>query len=279
MMSCLVLLVWPSGPVSFSRGSRSLPVANFDYNQLATAFAKYRQVHPTVVDALVATGGVDKDSPVLEVGCGTGNYIIAMRTATACPSWGVEPAEEMLGQARQRSTEVNWKLGRAEQLEFPDQTFQFVFSIDVIHHLNNPASYFREAYRVLKAGGKICTVTDSVSTIRHRRPLAEYFPETVEADIRRYPALSELRRGMEQAGFREIREQLVEWSVQLEDIGRYRHKAFSVLHLIPEEAFQRGMARLEDDLRKGPIPAQSQYVMIWGKRGNVDPSTLLRRQS
>src|SRR6266536_1803317 len=200
MIPRLLPFVRTPGRKSPAPSIRPLPVASFDYNPLAAAFAKYRQVHPAVVNALVGTGEVVQDSPVLEVGCGTGNYLIALRAAAGCPSWGVEPAEELLGQARQRSTEVTWKLGRAEHLEFPDQTFQFVFSIDVIHHLTNPAAYFREAFRVLQAGGKICTVTDLVSTIRRRRPLAQYFPETVEADLRRYPALPELRGVMEQAG-------------------------------------------------------------------------------
>ena len=40
--------------------------------------------------------------------------------------------------------------------------------------------------------------------------------------------------------------------------------AFSSLLLIDEDAFARGMARLEADLARGPIPCVSPYTLIWG---------------
>ena len=54
--------------------------------------------------------------------------------------------------------------------------------MDVIHHVVDRAAYYREAYRVLKPGGQVCTVTDSPWIIRHRQPLSEYFPETMPVE-------------------------------------------------------------------------------------------------
>ena len=53
------------------------------------------------------------------------------------------------------------------------------------------------------------------------------------------------------------------------DIQAYRDRAFSSLHLIEEEAFRRGISRLEADLARGPIPCVSLYTMIWGSVANV----------
>jgi hypothetical protein len=69
---------------------------------------------------------------------------------------------------------------------------------------------------------------------------------------------------MAQAGFEEIEEQTVESRLELFDIQPYRTKAFSALHLISEEAFQRGIERMERDLRAGPIPWIVRYVLLWG---------------
>ncbi|OFX26719.1 MAG: hypothetical protein A2Z07_02230 [Armatimonadetes bacterium RBG_16_67_12] len=44
----------------------------------------------------------------------------------------------------------------------------------------------------------------------------------------------------------------------------YRDRAFSSLHLIPQEAFARGLARMEQDLREGPIHCVSRYLLLWG---------------
>jgi SAM-dependent methyltransferase len=170
----------------------------------------------------------------------------------------------MLALAQARSGGVHCQPGRAESLDFPAGFFGLVFSVDVIHHVADRGRYFQEAHRVLKPGGQVCTVTDSERIIRQRRPLAVYFPETVEVELGRYPPIAELRELMQQAGFGHLGEETAEFAYQLGDLQPYRDKAFSSLHLIPEAAFRRGMERMERDLRAGPIPCVSRYLLLWG---------------
>jgi ubiquinone/menaquinone biosynthesis C-methylase UbiE len=209
---------------------------------------------------------VGKASKVLEIGCGTGNYIVALETLAGSMCWGIDPSEQMLSRAREQSTTINFQLGKAERLDSPPDFFDLAFSVDVIHHVSNRLAYFREAYRVLRTGGKNCTVTDSEWIIRHRQPLAVYFPETVEIELGRYPRIAELREIMERVGFGEITESTVEFTYPLTDIQAYRDKAFSVLLFIPEDAFQRGIERMERDLCTGPIPRVSRYLLLWGTK-------------
>ena len=140
-----------------------------------------------------------------------------------------------------------------------------VFTVDVIHHVSDRPAYLRQAQRVLRPQGRICTATDSEWIIRHRRPLAAYFPETIEVELARYPRIADLRAMMDEAGLREIDEHMVELPYLLTDIQAYREKTFSTLHLIPEQAFQRGIEQMERDLSRGPIPCVSRYTMVWGK--------------
>lgn len=237
-----------------------------DYDKIALEYVQHRQVHPEVLKNLFLTSGIGLVSRVLEVGCGTGNYIAALETLASCSCWGIDPSEQMLSKARKQSEKIIYQLGKAERLDFPEDFFDLVFSVDVIHHVNNPMEYFQEAYRVLKTGGKLCTVTDSEWIIRHRRPLAVYFPETVEVDLDRYPHIPALRGAMKQVGFVDITEITVEFDYQLTDIQAYRDKAFSSLYLIPEEAFQRGIKRMELDLRTEPIQCMSRYLLLWGTK-------------
>lgn len=237
-----------------------------DYDRAAAEYAQHRQVHPEVLRNLVVDGEVDGDSKVLEVGCGTGNYILALERQVGPVCWGVDPSEGMLARARARSGGVRFLPGRAERLDFPPGFFDLVFSVDVAHHVEDRRTFFREAYRVLKAGGKLCTVTDSEWIIRNRRPLAVYFPETVPVELKRYPRMAQLQDVMEQSGFGALSEKMVEFPYGLTELQAYRDKAFSSLHLISEEAFQRGIKRLEQDLRAGPIPCVSRYMLLWGKK-------------
>ena len=237
-----------------------------DYNQLAAEYARHRQVHPGVVRDLLDTGGVGRDSKMLEIGCGTGNYIVALQSLAGASCWAIDPSEEMLTTAATRVATVRFGLGNAECLKFPPEHFDLVFSVDVIHHVKDRQSYFHETHRVLRKGGRVCTVTDSEWIIRNRRPLTTYFPETADADLLRYPRIARLRELMAGAGFHDISEHLVEFPYELSDLGPYIDKAFSALHLILEEAFQKGLQRMQGDLIAGPIPCVARYVLLWGAK-------------
>ena len=86
-------------------------------------------------------------------------------------------------------------------------------------------------------------------------------------EIARYPRIPILTKLMKESGFTDIKDFLVEFSFNLENIQAYRDKAFSSLHLISEEAFQRGINRLEEELdEKGYIQCISRYTLLWGRK-------------
>ncbi len=236
-----------------------------DYDQLAEDYRRHRRIHPEVLKLLIETTKVRRGSKVLEVGCGTGNYIRELCKATKASGWGLEPSRKMLQEAQNLSPTIIFKEGKARSLPFEDHFFDFVFSVDVIHHLEDIVSYFAEIFRVLRRGGFICTVTDSEEIIRNRRPLAFYFPETISVDLQRYPSILILRKRMEEIGFQNFQQKIAEFNYNLTDIQPYRDKAFSCLHLISSEAYQAGLTRLADNLSQGAIPANSRYLLLFGQ--------------
>ncbi len=238
-----------------------------NYDRLASEYARHRCIHPGVLRALLERGGVLSGAGVLEVGCGTGNYVTALHEATRCRAWGLDPSGQMLARAREQARGVALTVGRAEALGFIKGAFDLLFSVDVIHHVTDRERYFREAFRVLAAGGRICTVTDSEEIIRNREPLSNYFPQTVPVELKRYPRIAALREMMSAAGFTALSEQVVEFTADLIDVRMYRDRAFSSLHLISEEAFRRGLARLERDLAEGSVRRVARYLLLWGTKG------------
>ena len=241
-----------------------MAVHRIDYDALAAAYARDRQVHPRVLKHLA--GAVPNGARVLEVGCGTGNYIIALAALTGADCWGFDPSEGMLEQARGRPSPVQFRPGRAERIDAACCSVDLVFTVDVIHHVSNRLAFFQQAQRVLKPGGRICTVTDSADIIRHRQPLSTYFPATIEPELARYPRIADRATMMREAGFDQITQGTVECAYELSDLQPYRDKAYSALHLIPEAAFQRGLARMQQDLWAGPLSCNSRYTLLWGTR-------------
>ncbi len=233
-----------------------------NYDEVARDYARHRRVHPQVLQDIL--GEISRGSRVLEVGCGTGNYIRALTSTVGCEGWGVDPSERMLERALELDGSAGFALGRGEDLDFPDGGFDLVFSVDVIHHVTDHPAYFREMHRVLRSGGRLCTVTDSTEIIHRRTPLSTYFPETVDAEIQRYPRICDLVSMMQDAGFTDLCERTVEFHYDLEDPAPYRDRAFSSLHLISDSSFDRGMSRMHRDLEEGPIRCVSRYCMLWG---------------
>ena len=242
-----------------------------DYDRAAGEYAAHRQIHPLVFHELRARGQVGPASAVLEVGCGTGNYVTALSRGDAgrpaCRAWGLDPSAGMLARARTRSEPVAWLQGTAERLPFAPGRFDLVFSVDVVHHVADRAAYYRQAARVLRPGGRLCTVTDSAEIIRRREILSGYFPETVELELARYPRPGQLLIWMEAAGLLDAEVVTVEQPCLLVDARAFRHRAFSSLHLIPEDAWRAGLARLERELARGPVPYVSRYTCVWGRKG------------
>jgi SAM-dependent methyltransferase len=150
----------------------------------------------------------------------------------------------------------------AEAIPFADGQFDFVFTVNVAHHMRDVAAYYREARRVLKPGGTLCTVTESIEMIRNRNPLSRYWPATIEPEIARYPTVETLLDAMKQAGLTNTETHNISTPTAVTDATAYRQKAYSSLLLISDTKFGEGLQRLEADLQDGPVNGNSEYVCI-----------------
>jgi SAM-dependent methyltransferase len=95
---------------------------------------------------------------VLDVACGTGNTLIPAARAGAVVT-GVDIATNLVEQARARAAKEGLKVevreGDAEQLDFPDASFDVVISTFGAMFAPRPELVARELLRVTKSGGLI----------------------------------------------------------------------------------------------------------------------------
>jgi arsenite methyltransferase len=111
---------------------------------------------------------------------------------------------EMLAKARGNATRVSasnveFRLGEIESLPVADRSIDVIVSNCVINLSPDKTSVFREAFRVLRPGGRL-----AISDIVASAPLPKHIkedPVALSGCIAGAPAVDDLRANLEAAGF------------------------------------------------------------------------------
>ncbi len=108
---------------------------------------------------LLAQMGNLTDKYLLDLGCGAGeNSVYFAKKGAQCVATDYSPGmvEIAVKLAEKNGVKVEGKVMNAMALEFPDNSFDFVYASNLLHHLPNPKLAIREMHRILKPGGKAC---------------------------------------------------------------------------------------------------------------------------
>ena len=93
------------------------------------------------------------DSYVLDVGCNGGTVGIPLMANNKCYVKGIDVVPNLVAKAVKRG--IFAEVGKAEDLSrFKDNEFDVVICAEVLEHLFDPIIAIKEAYRVMKPGGK-----------------------------------------------------------------------------------------------------------------------------
>jgi ubiquinone/menaquinone biosynthesis C-methylase UbiE len=116
------------------------------------------RIHGRLVEAAAVRPG----QRVLEIGCGTGNLALLVKAREpGAHVVGLDPDFAALARARRkarrRGLPVQWDVGSAAELPYPDASLDRVLSSLMLHHLPDDAKQraLAEARRVLRHGGEL----------------------------------------------------------------------------------------------------------------------------
>ncbi len=148
---------------------------DFDYERGGRHYATVRRTDPRI--ALVVHGALGPARTVLNVGAGAGSYEPRDRYVVA-----LEPSAAMRAQRPDHA--VPALRGVAGQLPFDDRSFDAAMATLTVHQWPDVQAGLRELRRV--ARGPVVVLTFDGDAL-DRFWLADYVPELIEAERRRYP--------------------------------------------------------------------------------------------
>jgi len=232
------------------------------YDQATAAtYSQHRVAQTGVLHALLSLDVARPGARVLEVGCGTANHLTGFCEQVACLGVGIDPSVSMLREASVPSGGL--AAAAAEAMPFTRNSFDLIFSVDVVHHLLDLDAAFAGMAGLLKPGGLLLTATDSEETIRARSPLSSYFPDTIPYELARYPSIGRLESVHQRHGLEVFDSSVVDHVYVLDDVTPFRARVFSCLRAISYEALAAGIARLERDL---PLTSVSRNVVVLARK-------------
>lgn len=137
---------------------------------------------------------------VLEVGCGTGHWVVELQPLVR-RIIGLDYSFGMLEQAHVQSSQLLLTNGDANFLPFPSASFDLVLSLNALQHYTDQRAFITEARRLLRSGGALAIVNLDPHIGRDRWYLYDYFDGVKAADLRRFPSSGTLLDWMLAAGF------------------------------------------------------------------------------
>jgi len=124
-----------------------------DYNLISEDFSRTR---PFVWQELAPLfSGLKPRERVLDLGCGNGRLYESLKNTNYT---GLDISEKLISIAKEKYPNVNFQVGDALNLPFPNNYFDKIYSIAVLHHIPSRKlriKFLKEAKRVLKENGEL----------------------------------------------------------------------------------------------------------------------------
>ncbi|PSO87953.1 MAG: hypothetical protein BRC41_03970 [Cyanobacteria bacterium QH_9_48_43] len=117
-------------------------------------------LHEHLIQSIPET--VSHDTPILDIGCGTGAWLERLADAGFNHLYGLD---QNIQQFRTRKASCYQTELESNDLGFEDKKFGFITSIEVIEHLQNPGKLFYHVSNLLERQGYFLLTTPNLESV------------------------------------------------------------------------------------------------------------------
>ena len=139
------------------------------YGYWDTAVKSFPESLIRMNEVMMMAAGIKQTDTVLDAGCGVGGSSIFLASMLGCRVTGItlseRQAEQATNNAKQKeiSDLVDFKAMNYCATDFPDASFDVVWGCESICYADSKEQFIKEAYRLLKPGGRLVVADGFVS--------------------------------------------------------------------------------------------------------------------
>lgn len=175
-------------------------------------------------------GGILKEDIVLDAGCGVGGSAIYFAKNVGCRVKGITLSDRQIEFAANNAKKyrmdhlVNFEKQDFTQTHYGDHTFDVIVAIESVCHTLKKSEFLREAFRILKKGGKLIVA----DCFKREHALSKEETEIYHKFIRGWiiwelDTLEEFKKNMRGAGFEKIEDKNMTKNIMPSSLRMFRY--------------------------------------------------------
>lgn len=135
------------------------------YGPAGTHQKDQHQAQVDLIEALLNWADIQQAEQILDAGCGIGGSALYLCDRFNATVTGLTLSPKQAVRATERaaiaglSTQVHFEVTDVLNTPFPDEQFDFIWSMESGEHYPDKAQFFKESYRLLKPGGRLLMAT------------------------------------------------------------------------------------------------------------------------